>query len=59
MLNVFLVAKGLFCCAALSMAPIRPVSEFVERFERYIVCVVFVFIGVMLILESGRIPWLI
>lgn len=59
MVIVFLVATGMLCYVAYSLTHIKPVSEFLERFERYIVSVVFVFIGVMVVLESGSIPWLL
>jgi cadmium resistance transport/sequestration family protein len=56
---VFLLATGLLCYAAYSLTRIKPVSEFIERYERYIVGGIFIGIGVSVIVETGSLNWII
>lgn len=56
---VFLLATGLLCFAAYSLTRIKPVSEFIEHYERFIVGGVFIGIGVLVVIETGSLYWLI
>lgn len=55
MMLVFVIATALLCTISFRMTKINALVSFIEKYERYIVGIVFTVLGVMILLESGTI----